>query len=528
MKRSGASLTWRRCGSLVVLALVLASPLALADVTNAPVKGKAHADYHADAGAILAQALSADPHFVFDLAFERATVYELRLPDAGIVGTRGAADLAPRVATVMSVSHVGRDALHLDASESAAVLLASDPRGLEVAGLPSLAPRDAAAFVVETAAPLQGLVADLAVPHDLSPSGAVRYTFHGLQLDEPLRAHAEGSLFALLTRGVATGPSGASRVLGDTRVLLVEAEGAVADVQAAGLNAVLRLPEAGAAAGGQLVADVAGRQVAAGHDTGVRSSEEGLDLASAYDLQQALLGPDPVAPSAAPPRSQAVVATPLDANAVAAGAVLGTVIAFAAAAAAGLAATGKYGLFALLGPLYARLQHDEVLQNRTREAVYRYVVEHPGVNVSEVVKHFGLGWGATVYHLRVLEKNHLVVPTKQGRQVCYFQNGGTFSIPQRAGISALRNANAAHVARVVLERPGVQQRELCRITALAQPTVSWHLARLEEAGLVHADGAGRKRYTALPPLHELAQRGLLAAPAPTVEAQAPALGATPA
>jgi predicted transcriptional regulator len=525
-------LNLRQTAALGALALLLASPLVLADATQAPVRGGAHADYEADAGAILAQALAADPAFRFDLTFERATVYELRLPRGDdLASTRGALLAVPESPKVLSMARLGRDALRLDAAHAASVLLASDPRGVTIAGLPALTPGEPARFLVDAAAPVATVLgaAQRTSLHELEPGGAVHYTVEGLRFDA-LRAHAEGGLVTLITRGLLVAADGTTTELGPvrdgTRAVLVFAEDAVADVAAEGLDAVLTLPAASLGAGGQLVADVAGRHVGAGHDANLASGNSGLDIDSAYGLQAAVLGNGFASPSGSGASSAGAGVVPIEPQAVAAGAVVGSILALAAAGVAGIAAAGKYGLFAVLAPLYARLQHDEVLQNRTREAIYRYVVEHPGINVSEVVKHFGLGWGATVYHLRVLERNHLVVPSKQGRQVCYFQNGGTWSTGQRAGISALRNPNAAHVARVVLAKAGVQQRELCKLTGLAQPTVSWHLARLEEAGLVAGDGAPRRRYSALPALQDLAQRGLVPLPEAAVPAAPPA--ATPA
>jgi DNA-binding transcriptional ArsR family regulator len=512
---------------VVVLAVLLA-PAAAADTTQAPVQGGAHADYDADAGAILAQALAYDPSFRFDLAYAKATVYELRLPGpSSLEATRGSA--LPRPPVLVNVQRVGAGALALDASDGAAVLLFSDPRGLAVGGLPALDPGEAARFAVQ-AAPRPALAAPSL--HDLDLGAALHYTIQGLALEEPIRAHAEGGLLVLLTRGTVLTPDGALPLgpdaAGDARVLLVQADDAVADVAAEGMTAVLRLPEASLGAGAGAVAAIAGQSLGAGHEARVASEADALTLDTAGAVASALFGADPAATAPPGPAAQRSSVALIRGDAIAAGALLGSLVALAAAGAAALATSGKYGLFALLGPLYARLQHDEVLDNRTRVALYRFVVDHPGVNVSDLVKEFGLGWGATVYHLRVLEKNHLVVQSRQGRQVCYFQNGGTFSVAQRAGLSALRNANAALVARVVLAQPGVQQREICRSTGLAQPTVSWHLQRLEESGLVQADGSARKRYLPLPALQELAQRGMLAPPAESAPAALAPPAATPA
>lgn len=514
MERGGLSGGW---AALLALAVLVALPTGLADTSQAPVRGKAWAGYEADAGALLGQARGYDPEFRMDFSFQRASLYEILIPVPADAGTRGAA--LPALPAVLTVRHVGAGTLVVDPAGQATVLLLTDPQGFGVQSLPVQAPREPARFLVEALAPVGGDWDDLQLqldPHRLEVASGLRYTIEGLAVEEPLRAHAEGGLLALIAGtpvAVAEGRNLYTHDLGPSpggeRVLLVRAEGARVDLAAMGLTAVLRFPEASLEAGGDVVADALGRRVGTGHQAGVASDGQGLALLSDARVAGALLG---TSSSDALPggnvQGQAVAFAPSDAAIAAAGAALGTALALAALGLASLWASGKYGLFALLAPLYARLQTDEVLLNHTREAIYRHVAEHPGVNVSEVVKRFGLGWGATVYHLRVLERNHLIVASKQGRQVCYFQNGGRYT-GQMAGIGALRNANAALVARTILEHPGAQQREVCRLTGLAQPTVSWHLQKLEEARLVGGDGAPRKRYHALPALEELARRGLL-------------------
>jgi DNA-binding transcriptional ArsR family regulator len=508
--------------------LLLASP-AQADTEN-PVQATPEVDYGADAGAVLANVQAYDPSFAMTFTFERATLYELRLPAADLAGTR-----AQQVPTVLSVQRLARGEVGIDPAKGAMLLVLTDPQGLG-AQLPVGAPRDPARFVVT----VRDLASQLVDAGDVDPDlhhlhlgSDLAYTVQGLLLDEPVRATADGGLLVLFTDGgvrVLSGQNQNAQDLGrdalGQRALLLQAEGAHLVLEASGLTAVLQTPDAHLGAGGAVGGSVAGVPVGAQQHGGVRTSPDGLALVERGDLTGALLSGDALVGPSRSAGDQAKFAAPLDAQAAAAGLALGGAAALAALALAGLAAWGKHGLLALLAPLYARLQHDEVLDNGQREAIYRHVAESPGVNVSEVVKRFGLGWGATVYHLRVLERNHLIVAAKQGRQVCYFQNGGRYT-GQMQGISVLRNANAALVARAILAHPGAQQRELCRLTQLAQPTVSWHLQRLEESGLVLSEGAPRKAYRASPSMEQLVQRGLVPGYAPQPAATARPSAAAP-
>jgi predicted transcriptional regulator len=505
----------------------IALPSAVADTQQPPVQSDTHADYEADAGAILAQALAYDPTFRLDFTYASASLYELYIPTPSQSGTQG---LSNPAAAVLSVQHVKAGRLTVDPRSAPSVLLFTEPQGLGVDSLPVHSPNQPARFAADLVAPLSDPAAHIDA-RDLQLNDALHYTIQGLVLDHPLRAHAQGDLLALVAQGAASAADGENTYAYDLvsspagqRVLLIQAQGATVEAVGEGLASVLQVPEASLAAGGQLVADVQGTQVGAGRDADVSSGSEGLSLATAGSLAQNAVIPSGARSSSADGakgQSQAIGA--LGGAGDSASVAVGGAAVLAAVGIAAALASGKYAFFSILAPLYARLQNEEILTNKTREAMYRFIAEHPGVNVSEVVKQFTLGWGATVYHLRVLERNHLIVASKQGRQVCYFQNGGRYS-GKMAGISAVRNANAALVARTVLEHPGAPQRDLCKITGLAQPTVSWHLQRLEEAGLVQGDAAARRRYVALPALGELAQRGLLPGMAPAMPAapQAPA------
>ncbi|MCA1812498.1 MAG: winged helix-turn-helix transcriptional regulator [Halobacteriales archaeon] len=484
------------------MALILL-PAALAD-TQSPVTIQPNYDYSADAGALLAQVGGAHPSVQATFTWTKATAYEVRLPGLALTGTKG-----QDVPVVVSVTPLGPGALQLDPQRAAELLVLTDPHGLSVAQLPVNAPADPARLVVGVA-DLLGDPSSLD-PQDLRVSPSITYTIPGMLADRPVEARADGGLLALFAQGpvqLSGGHIPYARELGQgvdgERFLLLQAEGAHLVLQGSGLAAVLQLPQASAGAG--LASQVLGLHAQQRGD--VASGAQGLSVAQRADLLGALLGTQ-AAPGSRDSGAQAGGVAPLDAQAAAVGMALGGAAALVAVGIAALALYGKTGLLGLLAPLYARLQHDEVLNNGARESIYRHIVANPGVNVSEVVKRFGLGWGATVYHLRVLERNHLVSTARHGRQVCYFQNGGAYA-GQMQGISAVRNGNAALVARTILEQPGLAQRDLCARTRLAQPTVSWHLQRLEEAGLVLAQGAGRKRYHPTEQLRAIEERGLLA------------------
>ncbi|MGB0653511.1 MAG: winged helix-turn-helix transcriptional regulator [Thermoplasmatota archaeon] len=141
------------------------------------------------------------------------------------------------------------------------------------------------------------------------------------------------------------------------------------------------------------------------------------------------------------------------------------------------------GGIALAG--YARVKGDAVLEHPGRQQVYDAICEHAGKSMKELSDIVGFGGSTLNYHLRVLEKNELVISIKDGRYVRFFdKRSGLYANGRKQVVAALRNDTTAKIAKHVLEHPGVAQCDVADSFGIAASTVNWHIKRLAEAGLV--------------------------------------------
>lgn len=215
-----------------------------------------------------------------------------------------------------------------------------------------------------------------------------------------------------------------------------------------------------------------------------------------------------------------------DSESVARGAAAGAAV-FGALGAAAAGAyywpTLRFGLTALLAPLYSRIEKDDVLTHEKREEIYGLIRSAPGIHAHEISEKAGIGWGTTVYHLRLLENHRLVVSKRSGRYKRFFLNSGAPGA-QKDAYGALRNDTAARIGQFILKNPGTTQKEVCAGLGLSPSLVSWHVQRLEESELVKKVKEGRRvRYFAGPAWNEIdvdVVRGLGAAPAAGLAATA--------
>lgn len=176
----------------------------------------------------------------------------------------------------------------------------------------------------------------------------------------------------------------------------------------------------------------------------------------------------------------------------------------AAAAGAGLAlmsALAYYGqhLRLLAVPLYARIAPSELLDNEVRRRVHGHIHANPGADVKGTAAAVEVSWSTAAYHLARLEREGVLTSRRAGRSKRFFVNGGAVTVRAEA-IGALRNPTAHAIARLVASRPGLMQKEIGAALGLPASTVSWHMRRLRDLGVVREERRWRRAEYAPGPL----------------------------
>jgi DNA-binding transcriptional ArsR family regulator len=142
-------------------------------------------------------------------------------------------------------------------------------------------------------------------------------------------------------------------------------------------------------------------------------------------------------------------------------------------------------------PGYSRIEREEAMLNSRRSQLYEMVRAEPGIHLSDLVRRSGLGWGAALYHLSVLEKNRVLVAHAEGGFKRYFANG-LHHRGEMARMTALRHVPARQLFEAVQSRPGLSGRELAMALGLSPSTLARASERLEHAGLVRRVREGRR------------------------------------
>lgn len=150
----------------------------------------------------------------------------------------------------------------------------------------------------------------------------------------------------------------------------------------------------------------------------------------------------------------------------------------------------RYELTAALLPLYHRIREPQVLENEVRSNIYGIIRTTPGISARALHRASGQSWGTVVYHLRQLERNHLVKSQRVGRSRNFYENHGKYSGMERE-IAVLNAEKSVRLAHAICQAPGISQEALTAQSGLPQSTISYYVRKLKEAELIEERRVGK-------------------------------------
>ena len=123
-----------------------------------------------------------------------------------------------------------------------------------------------------------------------------------------------------------------------------------------------------------------------------------------------------------------------------------------------------------------------------RGVIYEYVRAHPGSHVREMARELRLATGDLHYHLFWLEKHGFVKTRKSGFYRFVFP-AMVFGDEQEVLLGVLSKETPREILLCLL-LDTLTQSDLARSLGYSQPTISWHMDRLVQLGVVSRRKAG--------------------------------------
>jgi predicted transcriptional regulator len=143
---------------------------------------------------------------------------------------------------------------------------------------------------------------------------------------------------------------------------------------------------------------------------------------------------------------------------------------------------------------YRRIAKRAALEHETRTAIYDHVRAHPGIRLGTLAEDLGINRGTLRYHLGRLQEFGMIATGTVGGRTGYFENRQKYSLLEEKVLIHLRNPNTREILAILLESPGASRRELAERLGITASSVSWHLRRLKNDGIVFRE-RGDVRYS---------------------------------
>lgn len=155
-----------------------------------------------------------------------------------------------------------------------------------------------------------------------------------------------------------------------------------------------------------------------------------------------------------------------------------------------------------------RLVPDEsALELDSRRRIYHYVQDNPGAHMRQIGRDLDIPMGTLEYHLRYLVDEGLLATREDSRYTRYFVKGQT-SRHEKDVLAAIRQETPRRIVAQLLLDPGASHGELLEEFDVSASTLSFHLSKLVEGGVVEKEKSGRKNlYTVVD--EEVASRVLI-------------------
>lgn len=131
-----------------------------------------------------------------------------------------------------------------------------------------------------------------------------------------------------------------------------------------------------------------------------------------------------------------------------------------------------------------------------RKRVYDAVRRYPGIHLRALQRNLGISAALAQYHVKRLEEAGFLESREQGAYVRWYPTSKGKSAAVVAEdmpiLGLLREEVPLHIALLLLDFGPLSHGDLVARVGVAKSTVSYHLAKLAEAGIVEREPAGTR------------------------------------
>src|SRR5215467_8581596 len=132
----------------------------------------------------------------------------------------------------------------------------------------------------------------------------------------------------------------------------------------------------------------------------------------------------------------------------------------------------------------------EFITPKNKVRVFDYIKNHPGSHLRKISKELDITPSDTQYWCNRLERMALVRSRRLGLYRTYYP-ASILGERHENILAILQQKTPRNILVYLLENPGASQKDLAQHTGFAAATISWHMSRLIEIGIVYSSKEGK-------------------------------------
>jgi predicted transcriptional regulator len=133
------------------------------------------------------------------------------------------------------------------------------------------------------------------------------------------------------------------------------------------------------------------------------------------------------------------------------------------------------------------------VEDSKRAQILQFIASHPGSHLRKIKRELNLAMGVLQYHLYRLEKDQKIISHQRGLYKRFYPRPG-FEVDEQEILSVLLQETERDILLYLLRTPDATQKELSEFAKVSPSSVSWHMKRLDQAGLVETRRQGGFAY----------------------------------
>jgi predicted transcriptional regulator len=125
------------------------------------------------------------------------------------------------------------------------------------------------------------------------------------------------------------------------------------------------------------------------------------------------------------------------------------------------------------------------LEDSRRVQILEFVKANPGAHLRRIKRELNLAMGVLQYHLYRLEKDRSIVSRRSGLYKRFYTTLD-FKVEEQEILGVLSQETERDLLLYLLKTPDATQKELSEFARVSASSISWHMKRLVQVGLVEA------------------------------------------